>query len=345
MAVATWGLMSCSKQEEPVKIIEAEVQSDNQEAVKYKQNRGERQIVVAMHYDWGTKPGYSLANTPDSLDMIVLKNNYAYGKDGAKMSDLKAAQAKATWVLPSIDMELKSTQVAKTIAADYKAAKKAQDAAWAKAGDKPTDAAVVAQTYEAIKRAILRQESDKLIAWVTEQKAFVEEALTSLGYNGISLRLPQSEDIFDQVQVVDLLSKVSSLAGQGKDKLFVVESPVAKYKEHFASANYLVIHKPELSDFVDYEAMLATFEGAKLVLAYDLADSNLSKGFKNVPIFSPTVDLTKDEVLLKYKHQSKAGIAVYHSEKYYYQTEAYKGFVNPYVPFKALINKVAQTQK
>lgn len=345
MATCLCGALACSKREEPIKIVSSEVMSDKQSLLDFKKNRLDRQMVVSMHYDWGAKPGYSLINTPDSLDMIILKNNYMISGDRHKLVDLKAVQDKGTWVLPSIDLELKSATIAKKIAADYKVAKKAQDQAWSKAGNKPTNHSDVTEVYKRIKDDIITKENEMLASWLIQQTTFVDDALSSLGYNGVSIRLPQTEEVFTTEQITDLLTKVSARAGQGKEKLLVIESPVAKYKEQLVAANFLILHKPEVSDFLDYEEMVRNFETSKLIFAYDLNDSNLAKGYKNNPFFSPFEDLGKDQTLLKYKHQSKAGIAVYHAEKLYFSTETYQGFVNPYVPLKALIHQVTQTSK
>lgn len=345
MATCIYGALACSKQEEPIKIVSPEVVNNTQDLLDFKKNRLERHIVASMHYDWGTKPGYSLANTPDSLDMIILKNNYVISGNRSKIADLKIVQGKGTWVLPSIDLELKSLTTAKKIAGDYKEAKKAQDKAWAKAGDKPSNPSDVTGTYKRIKDEIVGKENEKLATWLKEQIAFIGESLSALGYNGISIRLPQTEEVFTPQQVEELLAKSLEHTGQGKDKLLVIESPIARYKEQIGMANFVVLHKPEVSDFVDYEAMVREFEGAKLLLAYDLNDSNLTKGYKNNPFFSPSEDWGKDQILLKYKHQAKAGIAVYHAEKMYFVTDTYQGFVNPYVPLKALIHQVTQTSK
>lgn len=336
-------LMACSQQEEPIKLVTPERSEVSAELINYKNQRANRNIVVAMHYDWGTKPGYSLANTPDSLDMIVLKNNYAE-LSNEQRADLKAVQVnKGTLVLPSIDMEVIAQTVQKRIANDYKAAKKVQDATWAKAGTRPSDEATITQTYQAIKEAILREEQHKLSTWVDEQGKAIERYLgADFGFDGISLRLPQGTDVFTNEQTTMLLDKALSLAGKDKAKTLVIESPLVAYKEHLMGASYLILHQPELTDFKEYEILVNNFADSRLLFAYDLNDANLSKGYKNIPFFTSSDNLDKSQILLQYKHTAKAGIAVYHSEKYYFEVESYQGFVNPYVPLKALINRVAQ---
>lgn len=345
LASCTLGFVACSTKEEPINIVVPEVSVDTQTLVSYKAKSEGRGVVVAMHYDWGTKPGFSLINTPDSLDIVVLKNNYDKLSE-MKLKDLKEVQQrKGTKVMPSIDIESVSESAQKAITVGYKTAKKAQDAAWAEDGSKPKDPQAVSQVYQEIKERVQKEEVEKAQSWLESQIKAVDQYLGALGFDGISVRLPQTDAIFAPEVMQSVLDKLNAVAGLEKSKMLIVESPVEQYKDKFASANFLVLYQPGLSDFPEYQALIERYSDHKLLFAYDLNDADLKKGFKNLSIFSPSETQDKGQILVDYKHSAKAGVAVYHSEKYYFSAQEYQGFVNPYEPLKAIINMMAQHKK
>lgn len=343
--VCALALGACKQNEEPIDIVAQERSYDTATLIKYKQDKGERPIVVGMHYDWGSKPGYSLQNIPDSLDLVVLKNNYAL-TNSSQLAELRyVQQSKGTKVIPSIDLEYVHQEAQKAITARYKVAKKEQDARWLKEGNKPQEAEAIATVYQKLKDDIRQDELGKATKWLEMQIKDIDVYLGTIGYDGISLRLPQGEDTFSSEQVEGILKRSTQLAGKDKGKILLIEQPSAQHASYVAMANYLVLSSSGIKDFNDYKAMLDAYAMSKVLLAYDLADADLKKGFKNTPIFSASETLDKGYMLLNYMHPAKAGVAIYHSERYYFETELYQGFVNPYVPLKAIINQIAQNKK
>lgn len=340
LATSLLALSSCDLKQEPIDVI-IPITTPNTEDIKaFKSSMESRQIVMAMHYDWGTKSGYSLMNIPDSLDVVVLKNNYEDLND-IKIKDLKGLQTlKATKVLTSIDMETMSQQTSKAISQSYKAMKKAQDAEWSKNNNKPATEEEVKLVYDNIKKASAEAEIGKAMAWLKKQGHIVAEGLSKVGFDGLSIRLPQSDDIFKAEILKHVFDEMSKIAGKGKSKMLVIESPVDTYPELIDQANYLVVYSPEYDDFEKLQAVIEKFTSSKILLSYDVADPNLKKGYKNNPIFSATGYMPKDQLVKTYKFEGKTGLAIYHSEKYYFDKADYMGFVNPYITLKDIINSI-----
>lgn len=333
-------VFACKNSEEPIKVVHTEKEIRDDKLLDFKAKHQGRNLVFSMHYDWGLKPAYGLANIPDSLDIVVLKNNYQFPLSDDKQSDLKRVQSKGTRVLFALDLQMLSVNAEREVQESYRLARAKQDRSWDRNGDKPEEVAEVSRIYKAIKEAIDQEERQRQANWLEAEIKALDAYLAQGAYDGVSLRLPQTEDFFSGEQVQALLDKVHSLAGGDKSKLLVIEDPVEKYKEQLALAHYVVLPQSGIKDFEDYQQIIDTYADKKLIFAYDVTDGNLKKGFDNPPVFS-TTKLSKKDLLLKYQHASKAGIAVYHGEKYYFQTENYKGFINPYVPLKALINELA----
>lgn len=338
LATSVFALFSCDMKQEPIDVI-IPITAPNTEAIKaFKSTMESRPVVMSMHYDWGTKSGYSLMNTPDSLDIIVLKNNYSELND-IKLKDLKDVQSlKATKVLTSIDMETVSQKTQKAIEQGYKSKKKAQDAEWAKNNNKPTNEEEVKTAYANIKQEVTKAELEKATAWLGKEGHIAVEGLNKFGFDGLSIRLPQTDDVFKAEIMKHIFEQISKLTGKDKAKMLVIESPVEAYKELVDQANYVIVYSPDYEDFDQVKSVIEKFSSSKLLLSYDVEDKDLGKGYKNNPIFSATGSMSRDKLVQAYKFDGKAGLAIYHSEKYYFEVADYMGFNNPYIPLKDIIN-------
>ena len=61
---------------EPIDIDTPKREINTQALTQYKADLNKRAITMGMLYNWGKEAGAILMNTPDSLDVIVVKNNY-----------------------------------------------------------------------------------------------------------------------------------------------------------------------------------------------------------------------------------------------------------------------------
>lgn len=334
----------CSELDNHINIVEPKLNPNTAQLVAYKSNIDKRKVVMAMHYNWGTKPGYSLINTPDSLDIVVLKNNYELPNDNM-LKDLKEVQSlKATRVIPSIDMQEVSDKAESAIASEYKSEKKLLDISWKQNGNRPKTDAEVEAEYNKLKEGITAKLVGQANEWLQSQIKNIPFLLDKVGYNGISMRVADNNNIFTHEATENALKAVTALAGKGKKHMFIVESPNEKYRDYNLNADFIVGYKANSNDYIDFIEESKLYPESRYLPAFDTQDEKLKVGYKNNPTFSAE-GVSKDKALLSLDVPNMAGVAVYHSEKYYYETADVNGFVNPYVPFKVYINAVNSTNK
>lgn len=335
---------ACSSKDEPVKVIAPKLIPNTDKLVSYKSNKDKRKVVMAMHYDWGTKPGYSLINTPDSLDIIVLKNNYEIPNLNM-LEDLREVQAlKATLVAPSIDMQVVSDKAEEEITSQYKTEKKLLEISWRQNNNRPENNQDVESAYHKLKDSITGVVTKQTTQWLQSHIDAIPMFLGIFGYNGISIRVPNNNNIFTSEQITNALKAVTDVAGKDKKYMLVVESPNANYKEYNTKADFLVGYNPNSSDYNYFIEESQLYPENKYLPAFDVQDDKLKGGYKNSPTFSAE-GVSKDKALLAFNVSNAGGVAVYHSEKYYYETADIEGYINPYVPFKVYINAVNSTNK
>ena len=108
MIIASLLAIACNDIE-PIEIDAPKREINTQALTQYKSNLNNRPITMGMLYNWGKEAGAILMNTPDSLDVIVVKNNYN-SIDEILQNDLKGVQQKkATKVLLGIDFSAATT--------------------------------------------------------------------------------------------------------------------------------------------------------------------------------------------------------------------------------------------
>ncbi|MCK0203161.1 glycoside hydrolase family 18, partial [Ornithobacterium rhinotracheale] len=101
--LAITGLSSCDTETESINIIEPKREIDTSFLKDYKKDLSSRKVSVGAIYDWGILNQSNLIFTPDSLDIIVVKNNY-FELTPHQQSDLKEVkEKKATKVLIGAD--------------------------------------------------------------------------------------------------------------------------------------------------------------------------------------------------------------------------------------------------
>lgn len=344
-------LFSCENKEEPIKVV-APIVKPNTEVIKAFKLQTNHQMVIAMHYNWGDKTGYNLINTPDSLDIIVLKNNFENMTDSKSM-DLKAVQnEKLTKVIISCDLQNYSEDVEKQIKKEYKEAKKNQDKKWEQAARdkaegkevsednlKPSDISDVTAMYTKIKKNV----TDKAIENLNKKLDNIKSAFSDLGkkygFNGFSIKLPYDFTIVSEDKTKELLTYFTAIAGKNKDLILIVENPVLSLSQEISKANYLIASKPDDSMISTYEKQSSEWSDEAYFPSFNVKDTKLSEGFEDSKIFTAS-GLSKDKYLIKWQAPNKKGIAIYHSELMYYDVADIDGYILPYITLRELINTV-----
>lgn len=344
LPIFSLAFIACNKDEEPLKVEVANKTSDFTLIEQFKNSIADRPVVMGMHYGWGTKTGYSLVNTPDSLDIVILKENFENPTD-LMIKDLKDVQnLKKTKVLTSVDLQSASDAAEKSIKNRFKAEKKALMKKWADEGTKPESKEEVDAAVEQLKQKINEEEVAKAEGYLKGEMDKIATYFNEIGYNGMSVRFPQNQNIYTKEMLEADLAALTGKAGKGKNFMFVVESPNEDYIDIINQANYVVGYNPKIASFSAFMNESEKFSEVKYLPSFSVNDANLKKGFGDYPYFSANV-LPKDEALLNFQTANYGGVAVYHSESYYYVTADYEGYVNPYIPLKVYINAVMNKNK
>lgn len=342
LTILSLGLLACDRQQKPIPVLQSSPKIDTSALSEYKSHLDSRKILVGMHYGWGSNPGLSLMSTPDSLDIIVLKEEYR-GLSELMAKDLKEVRSlKATKVIPSIDLQERSLASLKKITAEYRKAKLLQDVAWEEDGNKPSSDEV-SKIYQALKQSVTEEEIRKARGWLeAEVKALPE--LWSTGYDGISIRLPEDYSIFDETSIEAALQTITAVAGLGKQYILIVESPQETFHAYIEKANYIVGYMPDENDYNSFIQQSKLYPNNRYLPAYNAKDDKLEEGYTNPPTFLAK-GLSKAQALLYFKEANAAGVAVYHSETYYYDVQDINGYSNPYASLKVYINALNASSK
>ena len=94
---------------EPIDVVAPTRAINTQALTQYKADLSKRPITMGMLYNWGKEAGAILMRTPDSLDVIVVKNNYTTITEEQKTDLKEVQQKKATKVLVGIDFSAITT--------------------------------------------------------------------------------------------------------------------------------------------------------------------------------------------------------------------------------------------
>jgi lipoprotein len=292
MIIASLLAIACNDIE-PIEIDAPKREINTQALTQYKSNLNNRPITMGMLYNWGKEAGAILMNTPDSLDVIVVKNNYN-SIDEILQNDLKGVQQKkATKVLLGIDFS------AATTTDTTKLTKQANDAlAIAKAN----------------------------------------------GFNGVSVEFPQeSSDYFSKAAFDAVLSAIVTNKG---NLLFAVENMYGEYgltseEKPIDKANWVIFRKKDNELFSSFTDQAEKWTTLRYLPSTDFSEEGLEDGYTDSANFNPdgkdgryprTIDITN------WKASNRAGVALYHIEKDYYNLSGKTTFKT----LRAIIHKVQQ---
>lgn len=292
MIIASLLAIACNDIE-PIEIDAPKREINTQALTQYKSNLNNRPITMGMLYNWGKEAGAILMNTPDSLDVIVVKNNYN-SIDEILQNDLKGVQQKkATKVLLGIDFS-------ETTSTDTTELTKLA-----------TDALAIAKAN---------------------------------GFNGVSIEFPQeTSDYFSQEAFDAVLSAI--VANKG-NLLFAVENMYGEYgltseEKPIDKANWVVFRKKDNELFNSFTDQAEKWTTLRYLPSTDFSEEGLEDGYTDSANFNPdgkdgryprTIDITN------WKASNRAGVALYHIEKDYYNLSGKTTFKT----LRGIIHKVQQ---
>ncbi len=333
-----FGAVSCQTKEEPIEVIAPKAKNElNMEALKaFKATSEKRTQVIAMFAGWGQAPSYSsLSTLPDSLDVVVLTDNYSDLNEG-RQADLKSVQeAKATKVLIRLDLQKEVASSAKMAKKAFKAEKKALQDKWGATTPADADAQV-----EELKKTVFAKYKTMLIKdFSAKQKANIA-LLSQYGYKGLSLKLPYNFEFLSADEVKPLLKAYTDVAGKKKTSMLIIENPKTELRELVEMANLLVMAKPDENLIATFDKEASEWENSAYCPSFDKLDQKLAKGFEDFKLFGANGSLPKDLYLAKWTAKNKKAIAIYNAEKYYAEIANVDGYVLPYSTLRQYINFV-----
>ncbi|MFT3904657.1 MAG: hypothetical protein QM727_15905 [Niabella sp.] len=305
---------ACSKTSiEPVKIIELKREIDTKAMQAYKSNLSDRYVSIGYIYDWGNTDASILMHTPDSLDIIVVKNGYDH-LSIAQITDLNDVKSKkATKVLLGLDFNanvITPSDLADTITVRQGRRQQELTAEGAGPAQITTELAKVKTDTENWAKAIAVYQYNNLMI-----KA--NELIREYKFDGISILLPVNSGYL-QEPVNIFFQNLGADYGLGKQNILVIENPDIIYSDVLVKANWLVYNKQTPDYYLTYFTEdAAKLPGSKFVPSADYTNETDTDGFLDSETFSATGILPRTRDIVNWKASNKGGAAFYHIEKNY----------------------------
>lgn len=296
---------------EPVEVIAPVREIDTQALTQYKENLSQRQVVIGMMYNWGKAHQSILVQTPDSLDVIVVKDGYQK-LSVAQQEDLQQVKnTKATRVLLGVDFEQKNQEYLQDL--EQKIAQRIAHK------DKEIEASAERLTSDKVTliKEQIKQDTQAEFSQLVEKelKELVDNALAWLsnGFDGISIAFPsQYNNTFSPERLGEFLSSVSEKLP--KDAYLILENPNKINPELVKRANWVVFRTGDNTSLRDLTNAANSWDTQSFVPSADFSSETLEKGFSDTERFPIQNKLFE---VISWQAPNKKGVAYYHIELQY----------------------------
>lgn len=304
-------LASCTTKVEPVQIVAPTLTPNEQQLKEYKQNMEQRQVTVGFLPDWGKNHAYSLYNTPEKLDIVVV-NTLPEQMLETQQADLRQTQTtKHTRVLLLYSVEEAQKKAFKTFKSKFKAARKQKEKEWA-AGNAPSKPEQLIALAELETK--MQQEAAQTLTENTRKEMQQYQAATKV-YDGICVELPTSYTLLTTKDMAELLQGVTAVAGKGKEKILIIQNPTTEATAEMEKANWLMIAPKGDVTWNTFDAMAQQWPNAKVIAGVDLTDAKNDEGYNDSQTISTgTSRLPRPQDIINWKAPNKAGVAYLHIE-------------------------------
>lgn len=308
-------IAACSKTGiEPVNIIEPTREIDTKAIQAYKSNLNNRYISIGYIYGWGKSDASILMHTPDSLDIIVVKDGYQ-NITNAQAEDLSNVKAlKATKVLLGIDFNeniISPSDLADTIATRRTRKQAELIAIGATPAQINNELAKITTDAENWAKAIAIYEYNHLMKIADEQ-------IQKYKYDGISILFPVTVGYLEE-PINIFFQNLSSDYGVGKQYSLIIENPDAAFAPSLERANWLVYNKQTPDYYLNYFTEdAARFPDNKFIPSANYVSETDADGFLDSETFSASGILPRTLDIVNWKSSNKGGAAFYHIEKNYH---------------------------
>lgn len=339
LSLAVVGFSSCTDIES-VPVIAPTWNTDEAVQQAYKNNMFSRPMAIGMLYDWHAVNGISLYNTPDSLDVIVVKGN-GMMITPAMAEDLKLTrEIKKTKVLLGVDLNTIDELKAKDVKKELKTKRKALQETWTEE-NMPTP-----EEKEKFIMELEAQITDQAKSMMAENATkIVGDALSQMKafeFDGISIKLPEHFLYLTKESAVAVLKSVTAQAANDKDYLLSIETPFEEGREEIEKAAWVIFDRNlidrSLSQFTE-EAQI--WSETRFIPSANFKDANNGKGFPDSKVFDPTGKTPRTIDIINWQAPNKAGVAYYHIEN---DAKYNEGIRMSYLDLRYLINKLSLTK-
>ncbi|MRI62710.1 hypothetical protein EDM00_01670 [Ornithobacterium rhinotracheale] len=334
--LAMVGLSSCDTDTESINIIEPKRELDTSFLKEYKKDLSSRKISVGAIYDWGVLNQSNLMFTPDSLDIIIVKNNYfeLTPHQKADLNDVK--EKKATKVLIGADFnsfvdEMKHWYE-KTL--EKRTSEKEKELSLANDILDPFQKEDILNKVKSRTIEDYKKLSEQKIANLIESNL---KALNENDFDGISIELPETYEN-DQVKTLCTNAFIKITEKIDAAKLLVIENPIEQLEQN-TRANLLVAKKAAGSASLGFfESQAQQFAPQRYMASIDFTEDpeTLNAGFNDSKLFVPSGNLSKIQDIVHWQADNNAGVVFYHIEKDYTNMKD----KNAYNTLKNAINQI-----
>lgn len=310
------------------------------EALKaYKSNMMSRPVTIGILNGWKATNGVMLISTPDSLDVIVVKD-VSSELTSAQTEDLKnVREKKLTKVLLSCDLYSVDEAAAKELKTRQTAERKSLIATWK--GDAVPDEETQSKLLADLEKKVNEEVVAKAIA---SEKGYVEtiyKVVNESGFDGIYVKLPASFGVLSRAHTKDLLGGILSETVE-KGKYLAIATPFEDARAEIEKATWVIYdHKVIEHRISAISSEAAAWSNNRYLPMVDLADDTNSAGFLDSKIFSPDGVANRITETIFWTAPNRAGVVFDHIEKVAVYNEQQK---TTYVDLKNYINQVALTK-
>lgn len=326
-------LIACNKVE-PIEIVAPLREIDTETLKQYKSQLSNRFVAMGMMYNWGKESGAFLANTPDSLDVIIVKDGYDNLTDILK-NDLKfVREKKATKVLVGIDFEAlyQAYETNKESTITTLKAEKQQE--WTLSNERLTDTEKEA-LLQKLEQSAVESLSNAVKENLEKQATELVQIAQANGFDGISIEFPQN--LNEAYSVENFNTFLTNVVNKKGNLLLVAENLYSTSVDAVSSINWVVYRKSGNKLLANFTEEAQKWSNFRYLPSVDFTEEDLADGFSDTPYFSQGGRASRLFDVIKWNATNKGGVAYYHIEKNYYDLQGK-------VPFKALRNAIGKIQ-
>lgn len=318
LIISIIGLLVACTDVDPIKVREPQRKIDTESLIKYKSDLQSRNISIGIMYGWGQLNESNLTFVPDSLDIIIVKENYT-NLTNQQEKELKNVQTlKATKVLIGLDFNTKISKYEEIAEKEFKKKKVEKEEEWKASQESLTQderTVIIERLKEAITQKYHRIANDELKEL---PKTFLE-LIKNNNFNGLSVEIPKNFDgIYSETVVEKFLSSVSEYSGKNQKYYLVIENPFETAKVTIEKANW-VIWKQNINPalLVNFDKASRLWNHSNFLPSADFSSEENIKGFSDSQSFRPGEKIPQTMDITKWSAKNKSGVAFYHIEKDY----------------------------